>query len=91
LDIPVEIERGNGTEVTITWSDGRIDHVSALTLRRACPCAACQGAAAALPGTTVGRVRAVGGYAIALAFLPDGHSTGIYTFELLRALGRDAA
>lgn len=44
----------------------------------------------ASPGTTVGQVRAVGGYAVALAFLPDGHSTGIYTYGLLRVLGSAA-
>jgi DUF971 family protein len=91
VDIPVEIARGDGSRLTITWSDGRVDHLTALALRGACPCAACQGAAAAGPGTTVGQVRAVGGYAIALAFLPDGHSTGIYTYELLRALGGDGS
>lgn len=64
--------------------------MSALALRGACPCAACQGAAVASPGTTVGQVRAVGGYAVALAFLPDGHSTGIYTYGLLRVLGSAA-
>lgn len=83
----MEIERGDGTKVTITWSDGRIDRLSARDLRRACPCAACQGAAPVPAGTTVGQVRAIGGYAIGLVFLPEGHATGIFTYELLRALG----
>lgn len=85
------IERGDGDQLVIDWSDGRTDHVTAMALRRACPCAACQGAAHASPGTKVEQVRAVGGYAIALVFLPDGHSTGIYTYELLRTLGGAAS
>ncbi len=39
---------------------------------------------------TVQGMRPVGNYAYSVAF-SDGHDTGIYTLELLRALGKDVA
>lgn len=91
MDVPQRIEVGNGTAVTITWGDERVDRVSAAVLRSACPCAACRGVAGAPPGTTVGSLRPVGGYAIAVTFHPDGHASGIYPFDLLRRLGTEPA
>jgi DUF971 family protein len=87
-----------GDEVALAWSDGRESYLKFDRLRKACPCAACQGE----PDVT-GRVIApkviyreksfelvrheiVGGYAIRF-FWADGHSTGIYSFDLLRRLG----
>ncbi len=87
MEVPIRIERGDGSGLTITWADGRLDRIPAAELRAACPCAACQGAASAPEGTTVAEVHAVGGYAVTPIFAPEGHSTGIYTFDLLRALG----
>jgi ATP-binding protein involved in chromosome partitioning len=91
VETPVEIAGGDGSRLTIIWSDGRVDHLSAHRLRAACPCAACQGAGVVPAGATVARIRPIGGYAIAFEFHPDGHSSGIYSFELLRALGAEAA
>ena len=63
-------------------------------LRLGCPCAACvdeMNARLRLDPATVPlnieptRVWAVGNYAIGVAFT-DGHSTGIYSFERLRAM-----
>lgn len=66
-------------------------------LRRACPCAACQGEPDALgrvvrPHVEHGpkafellKMESVGGYAIQL-FWADGHSSGIYAFAYLQKL-----
>jgi len=91
VDVPQRIEVGDGAGVTITWGDDRVDRLSAAILRSACPCAACRGVAGAPPGTSVRTVRAVGGYAIAVTFAPDGHAAGIYPFDLLRLLGTEPA
>jgi DUF971 family protein len=37
--------------------------------------------------TTIAEARLVGSYGINFTFSPDGHHTGIFTFDQLRALG----
>lgn len=63
-------------------------------LRLACPCAACVDEMSGRPLLDPARVppdvqplavELVGGYGIRVRW-SDGHSTGIYTFELLRAI-----
>ncbi len=79
----------------ITWSD---DHVSVHPyemLRRACPCAWCSGEGGqkgTVDGTTVFseqqttlyELQPVGRYGLTPVW-GDGHHTGIYTYEKLRA------
>lgn len=84
-----------GTELAIAWSDGLESYVNFETLRRACPCANCQGEPDALgrvvkPEVTYAensfdllRYEVIGGYAVAFHWA-DGHNTGIYSFEYLR-------
>lgn len=80
----------------IIWEDGMHSTYTGEQLRWACPCAECRGEAG-LPGR-LSRVRTlsdeelrihdvtlVGQYALQIAF-ESGHSTGIYTFSLLRHL-----
>ena len=86
-----------GDELVLLWSDGLESYLALADLRRACPCAACQGEPDALgrvlkPQVTLGekssqltRMEHVGGYALQL-FWADGHSTGIYPYQLLREL-----
>lgn len=88
---PVTVERGDGSGLTITWDDGRVDRIGAARLRAACPCAGCQGNGTVLPGVAVGAVRAVGAYALGITFSPDGHATGIFPFDLLREMPEVAA
>ena len=94
--LPQDIQLA-GNELAIRWNDGREDY---LPLRRACPCAGCNGEPDALghvdkPHVSYDPARSfqlrsygiVGGY----AFQPvwgDGHSTGLYSFDLLRRLGQ---
>lgn len=73
------------------------EHVAlypARMLRLACPCAACVDEMSGRPLLDPARVppdvqplavELVGGYGIRVRW-SDGHSTGIYTFELLRAI-----
>ena len=86
-------------QITITWSDGHISRFSFDGLRLACPCVECKGGHANMghptareevrqaPSTDLNLValQVVGAYAIQPTW-SDGHSTGIYTWELLRAI-----
>lgn len=86
-----------GEELALSFEGGEELYLKLGLLRRACPCAACQGEPDALgrvvrPVQQVGargfsllRCEAVGGYALQL-FWADGHSTGIYSFDYLRKL-----
>jgi DUF971 family protein len=86
-----------GSELALRFADGEELYLPFDMLRRACPCAACQGEPDALgrvlrPVQQIGprgfellRFEGVGGYALQL-FWADGHSTGIYTYDYLRRL-----
>ncbi len=86
-----------GEELALAFSDGREIYLPLPMLRRACPCAACQGEPDALgrvarphvehgPGAfDLNRFESVGGYALRL-FWADGHSTGIYSYDYLSKL-----
>jgi len=93
-----------GDQLQIDWSDGQVRRYGFRELRESCPCAGCrekpaQAAAPANPlqltvlspaearPLRVESMRPVGNYAYSIVF-SDGHSSGIYTFELLRELGR---
>lgn len=86
-----------GNELAISWSDGAESFIPLEKMRRACPCATCQGEPDVLgrgenPRVSYGphsfelcTFQFVGGY----AFQPtwnDGHATGLYPFALLRDL-----
>jgi DUF971 family protein len=86
-----------GNELALAFDDGEELYLPLDLLRRACPCAACQGEPDALgrvlrPVQQIGprgfellKSEVIGGYAIQL-FWADGHSTGLYTFDYLRRL-----
>ncbi|MFO7700130.1 MAG: DUF971 domain-containing protein [Acidimicrobiia bacterium] len=87
---PDRIELVEGQSVRITWSDGRLDTLSAVELRDACGCAGCKNVSRAPADPETCRITTiglVGAYAINMVFAPDGHSTGIYPFPVLRDLG----
>jgi DUF971 family protein len=95
VEVPERIEVTGGEYVRLTWPDGTASVLTAAGLRASCPCAACgePGAAARLAADVAGSAwrivtaELVGDYALGLTFEPDGHATGIYTFEVLAALG----
>jgi DUF971 family protein len=88
-----------GSELALRWEDGSESFIALEKLRRACPCAECKGEmdvmgnvyrAPEKPLTPrsfeLVRIGPVGGYAIQPQWA-DGHSTGLYSFDYLRALG----
>jgi ATP-binding protein involved in chromosome partitioning len=86
--------------LSVLWQDGHRDDFDVRDLRLGCHCAACieEASGRALldpksvpPDITPRVISSVGNYAITISW-SDGHSTGIYSFEHLRAIGeRDAA
>lgn len=96
---PVEIERVQEKFLRIKWLDGFQSIISLENLRKHCPCAGCQGEE--IPGKKlklpvltlntkpgvyeIASIEPVGNYAIKITW-KDGHDTGIYSFEYLRAL-----
>ena len=89
----------NARRLTITWADGNQSSYSFDGLRLACPCVECKGGHANMgqmtppsvvrnapdTGIQLINLNAVGSYALQPQW-SDGHSTGMYTWELLRAL-----
>jgi DUF971 family protein len=86
-----------GTELALAFSDGVELYLPLPLLRRACPCAVCQGEPDAL-GRVVRPIvehgprafelvkfEVVGGYALQL-FWADGHAYGIYSYPYLLKL-----
>ena len=86
-----------GDEFACSFGDSFEAYLPLAMLRRACPCAACQGEPDALGRVVkplvehgprafeLSRFEQMGGYALQL-FWADGHSSGIYSFSYLRKL-----
>jgi DUF971 family protein len=90
---PLEIRRVADREVHIRWADGHQTVYTNKYLRETCPCATCvnelTGERMLDPRTVRDDIRAmaitlVGRYAVQVRW-SDGHGTGIYTFQRLRA------
>lgn len=91
------------SELTITWGDGHRSSYRMTYLREHCPCATCKaekvqpaagrdllGMRPTDKGLESPAVEVVGRYALRFGWR-DGHDTGIYPFEFLRAIcGCDA-
>ena len=89
---PTRVGRKDPTRIELDWQDGVRTVYSAAQLRRLCPCAHCihelTGAQLLDPASvpddlTQSGVAMVGNYAISVRF-SDGHSTGIFTWPMLR-------
>jgi len=85
-----------GAELAVKWDDGSESFIPLEKLRRACPCAGCQGEMDVMgnlyknPDRLLSpsafqlvRIEAVGTYAVQPVWA-DGHATGIYSFDYLR-------
>ena len=81
-------------EIGVVWSDGHESYYPGHFLRCACACAGCVDEASGEKTLRDDRVpkdvhalaiHPVGNYGLGIAW-SDGHETGIYTFERLRAL-----
>jgi DUF971 family protein len=96
---PVAIDLTERNELRIEWPDGLTATLPAARLRDLCPCAECieEGTGRKLLDPTSipadirpEQISPVGNYAIQIAW-SDGHSTGLYTWPLLRDACRPAA
>ena len=100
---PTALKLTENRSVEITWSDGTTMIYPFGVLRNACPCATCRekkraeaskpkgllqvlSAAETVP-LAVTQMRPVGNYAYNINF-SDGHSSGLFTMDLLREIGK---
>jgi ATP-binding protein involved in chromosome partitioning len=93
---PIGFAQRDRTTLSVLWEDGRQHDLDVRDLRLACRCAACieemSGRPLLDPATIVADVAprsitGIGNYAISVTW-SDGHSTGIYAFDYLRALAQ---
>jgi DUF971 family protein len=80
----------------LTWPDGSADEIPYRRLREECPCAQCVDEITGVRVLDVTAIPAdirpagisfVGNYALKIAW-SDGHDTGLFSWDLLRRLGR---
>jgi DUF971 family protein len=94
--VPSNLSREEDGSLLIEWSDGHQSRIGAERLRRGCPCAMCREQRASRNPLKVEqeasarsyelrKIERVGRYAISLIW-GDGHSTGIYSWPILRGL-----
>lgn len=88
---PLEIRHEKAARrLVVSWDDGHASTFALDYLRSWCPCAGCQGHSLSaryldLRGQDLAHLEGVGNYAVAFTWA-DGHSTGLYSFRLLREL-----
>jgi len=94
---PVELQKEGSDRLIIRWKDGHRSIYDWAHLRAQCPCASCREERASPPDpfrilkpSELGplapvAITPVGHYAYKIVW-SDGHDTGIYTLEHLRAL-----
>ena len=89
---PTGIKAPHGARTfEVSWADGEKMAYPHEILRGYCPCAGCQGHSGDIKFQEGGdqeirEIEKVGNYALSFTW-GDGHSSGIYTFRYLRALG----
>lgn len=97
--IAVGYHQRDARTLSIRWQDGQRSDFDVRDLRLACQCALCVSEMSGerildpksiRPDVAPRTISSVGNYALTIGW-NDGHTTGIYSFELLRALGERAA
>ena len=103
LPQPTKLEITAMNRLRITWSDSQVRDYSFRELRDNCPCATCREKRKAPPASplqlpiisaaeaqplSITAMKPVGNYAYSIEF-SDGHNTGIYTLETLRAMRQE--
>jgi len=95
----IGFRRRDARTLSVLWEDGQRHDFDVRDLRLACPCALCVEEMSGRPlldpkgvrpDVTPRTIASAGNYAININW-NDGHSTGIYSFERLRALGERGA
>lgn len=96
--VPTSIQKKSDTEMSIAWSTGETTAISFAELRYHCACAECVDEWTRKRRISREQIRAdikpvsvepVGRYAIQIRW-NDGHSTGIYPYELLYSIATRA-
>jgi len=91
--VPATIRRLEGRSLEVEWRDGHRSLYPMRLLRGGCPCAVCVDEASGKrriseaqvpPDIGFSEVWLVGNYAVGIRFT-DGHDTGIFTYDALRA------
>lgn len=91
---PAQIIEESDHEVSIKWTDDAETRYTAAQLRRVCPCAGCVNEwtgekilrdESVADDLKFDHISIVGRYALNFHFT-DGHDTGIFSFNFLRAL-----
>ena len=96
---PVDIQH-IGNELAVRWNDGKENYIPLERLRRACPCAGCQGEVDVLgklhkapdvirspQAFELVQLTMVGAYGIQPQWA-DGHASGIFSFDYLRRVAQ---
>jgi ATP-binding protein involved in chromosome partitioning len=92
---PKEVDTNDEKVTVITWDDDKVTRYPNRYLRSMCPCASCVNEVTGErminletidPGVHITGVDPVGRYALRFQW-SDGHGTGLYSFDTLRALG----
>ena len=94
MQVPVDIDIDRAGGVTVTWDDGHVSSFGLEELWLRCQCARCRcmrqegqtvwpGAGAPEP-LRVESAHQVGNWGLGIAW-NDGHSTGIYAWDVLRS------
>ena len=95
----IGLRRRDPRTLSVLWEDGQRNDFDVRDLRLACRCAQCVeemsgrpllDPKSVRPDVTPRTITSVGNYAIQVNW-SDGHSTGIYSFESLRAFGERGA
>jgi ATP-binding protein involved in chromosome partitioning len=95
----IGLRRRDARTLSVLWEDGHRNDFDVRDLRLACRCAVCVeemsgrpllDPKSVRPDVTPRTITSVGNYAITINW-SDDHSTGIYSFEYLRALGERGA
>ena len=95
----IGFRRRDARTLSVLWEDGQRNDFDVRDLRLACRCALCVeemsgrpllDPKSVRPDVTPRTITSVGNYAIQVSW-SDGHSTGIYSFEYLRAFGERGA
>ena len=94
MPTPQRVDVDPDGPIRVVWRDGHVSEYGAKNLRANCPCATCvdewsgkvKVQRAQIADDLVARaVHRIGNYALSFEW-SDGHSTGIYAFDSLRAL-----
>jgi ATP-binding protein involved in chromosome partitioning len=96
---PIGLLRRDPRTLSVLWEDGHRDDFDVRDLRLACHCALCVEEMSGRklldpktirPDVTPQKIVSIGNYAVKFDW-NDGHNSGIYSFNNLRALGASAA